>query len=98
MTFGIHNGQSIGNVFLCSENKSHIISNLKDVVHCGIRVVVIQGHEGGVDDNAEGDEQIDEGVEHDKGEKFREPDIAITAVPHAHDLEALNTEISYLLL
>lgn len=96
MTFGINNGQSIGNV-LCSENKSHIISNLKDVVHRRIGVMMIEGHEGSVDNNAEGDEQIDEGVEHDKGEEFCEPDVAITAVPHTHNLEALNTEISNLL-
>ena len=96
MTFGINNGQSIGNV-LCSENKSHIISNLKDIVHRRIGIVVIEGHEGGVDDNAESDEQINEGVEHDKWEEFCEPDVAITAVPYTHNLEALNTEIGDLL-
>lgn len=94
MTFGINNGQNIGNI-LCYEKKSHIISNLKDVVHRRIRVVVIEGHEGGVDNNAEGDEQINEGIEHDEGEEFCKPDVAITAVPHTHNFEALDTKICY---
>ena len=96
MTFGINNGHSIGNV-LCSENKSHIISNLKDVVHCWIRVVMVESHEGGVDDYAERDEQVDEGVEHDEGEELCEPDVAVAAVPDTHNLKTLNTEVGDLL-
>ena len=60
--------------------------------------MVIEGHEGGVDNNAEGDEQIDERIEHDKGEELCKPNVAITAVPHTHNFEALDTKVCYPLL
>ena len=33
--------------------------------------MVVEGHEGGVDDNAEGDEKVDERIEHDEGQELR---------------------------
>ena len=56
--------------------------------------MVVEGHEGCVDDDAEGDEQVDEGIEHDEGEELCQPDVAVTAVPHTHHLEALCAEVT----
>ena len=56
--------------------------------------MVVEGHEGGVDDDAESDEQVDEGIEHDEGEELCQPDVAVAAVPHTHHLEALCAEVT----
>ena len=58
---------------------------------------MVESHEGGVDDYAERDEQVDEGVEHDEGEELCEPDVAVAAVPDTHNLKTLNTEVGDLL-
>ena len=34
--------------------------------------MLVEGHEGGVDDDAERDEQVREGVEHDEGQDLRQ--------------------------
>ena len=60
--------------------------------------MVVQGHEGGVDDDAEGDEQVDEGVEDDDGEELGEANVAGAAVPHAHHIHALDAELADSLL
>jgi hypothetical protein len=57
--------------------------------------VMIQGHEEGVNDNAEGDEKINKWIKNYKREELRQFDIARTAVPHAHDIHTLHTEITY---
>ena len=56
--------------------------------------MVVQGHEGRVHHNAEGDEQVDEGVEDDDGEELCQADVAGAAVPHAHHVHALDTELA----
>ena len=56
--------------------------------------MVVEGHEGGVDDNAEGDEKVDERIEHDEGQELCQPDVAVAAVPHTHHLEALRAEVT----
>ena len=39
----------------------YIVSVLECVVHSRVHVVVVEGHEEGVDDDAQRDEQVDEG-------------------------------------
>ena len=56
--------------------------------------MVVQGHEGRVHDDAQGDEQVDEGVKDDDGEELREADVAGAAVPHAHHIHALDAEVA----
>lgn len=72
----------------------YIVSSLKSGVHGRVHIVVVQGHEGRVDHDAEGDEQVDEGVEDDDGKELGEADVAGTAVPHAHHIHALDTELT----
>jgi hypothetical protein len=71
---------------------------LKSEVHARIHIVVVQGHEGGVDDDTESDEQVDEGVEDNDGEDLSEADITVAAVPHAHHIRALDQELTYSVL
>ena len=73
---------------------AYIVSRLKSGVHGGVHVVVVQGHEGRVHDDAQGDEQVDEGVKDDDGEELREADVAGAAVPHAHHIHALDAEVA----
>ena len=47
---------------------------------------------------AEGDEQVDEGVEDDDGEELGEANVAGAAVPHAHHIHALDAELADSLL
>ena len=56
--------------FLQVTFESYIVSILKSLIHGRIHIMMIQSHEGSVDDNAEGDEQVDEGVEDNDGEKL----------------------------
>ena len=56
--------------------------------------MMIQRHEGSVDNNAERDEEVDEGVEDNDGEKLGQFDITITAVPHTHNFKTLCAEIT----
>ena len=77
---------------------THIVSRLKSGVHGRVHVVVVQGHEGGVDDDAEGDEEVDEGVEDYDGEELGEANVAGAAVPHAHHIHALDAELADSLL
>ena len=72
----------------------YIVPRLKSGVHGRVHVVVVECHEGGVDHDAEGDEQVDEGVEDDDGEELGEADVAGAAVPHAHHVHALDTELA----
>ena len=72
----------------------YIVSSLKSGVHGRVHIVVVQGHEGRVDHDAEGDEQVDEGVEDDDGKELGEADVAGAAVPHAHHIHALDTELT----
>ena len=72
---------------------THIISILKNFIHARIHIMVIQGHEGSVDHDTQGDEQVNEGVEHDEWEELCQLDVAVTAVPHTHHLETLNTKL-----
>ena len=44
----------------------YIVSVLECVVHSRVHVVVVEGHEEGVDDDAQRDEQVDEGIEDDE--------------------------------
>ena len=44
----------------------YIVSVLECVVHSRVHVVVVEGHEEGVDDNAQRDEQVNERVEDDE--------------------------------
>ena len=73
---------------------AHIVSRLKSGVHGGVHVVVVEGHEGGVDHDAEGDKEVDKGVEDDDGEELGETDITGAAVPHAHHIHALDAELT----
>ena len=45
---------------------SYIVSIFEGIVHAGVHVVVVEGHEEGVDDDAQGDEEIDERIENDE--------------------------------
>ena len=67
---------------------------MKSGVHGGIHVVMVESHEGSVDDDAKGDEEVDEGVEDDDGEELCQADVAGAAVPHAHHVHALDTELT----
>ena len=73
---------------------AYIVSRLKSGVHGWVHVVVVEGHEGGVDHDAEGDKEVDKGVEDDDGEELGETDIAGAAVPHAHHIHALDAELT----
>ena len=44
----------------------YIVSVLECVVHSRVHVVVVEGHEEGVDDDAQRDEQVNERVEDDE--------------------------------
>ena len=55
---------------------------------------MVESHEGSVDDDAQGDEEVDEGVEDDDGEELGQADVAGAAVPHAHHVHALDTELA----
>ena len=50
--------------------KSYIVSILKSLIHGGVHIMMIQRHEGSVDNNAERDEEVDEGVKDNDGEKL----------------------------
>ena len=45
---------------------SYIVSIFEGIVHAGVHVVVVEGHEEGVDDDAQGDEEIDERIKNDE--------------------------------
>ena len=60
--------------------------------------MVVQGHEGRVHDDAEGNEQVDEGVKDNDGEELCEANVAGTAVPHAQHIHALDAELADSLL
>ena len=51
---------------------------------------MVERHEYDVDDDAERDGELREGVEHDEREEFADPNPQPTAVPHAADVDALD--------
>lgn len=57
-------------------------------------VVLIEGHEDDIDDNAEGDEEFGERVEDDEGETFADLDPNGTTVPNAHDVDGLGQPLA----
>ena len=50
---------------------------------------MVHGHEDDVDGDAEGDEQLGEGVEDDDGQQLTHPDPDPGAVPDAEQVDAL---------
>ncbi len=54
---------------------TYIVAVLERALHARVHVVVVQGHEHGVHHDAQCDEQIHERVEHDEGEKLRQPAV-----------------------
>jgi hypothetical protein len=56
---------------------------------------VVERHEDDVDDNAQRDEELGEGVEDDEREELADADPQPAAVPHAPDLDALCPVLRY---
>ena len=56
--------------------------------------MVVQGHEGCVDDDTECYEEIHKGVEDDDGEKLSQANVAVATIPHAHHIHALDAELT----
>ena len=73
---------------------TYIVSILKGFVHPWVHIVVIEGHEKGVDDNAEGDEEVHKGVKDNHGENFGKADVVVTTVPNTHHIKALQTKFA----
>ena len=51
---------------------------------------MVERHEYDIDDDAECDGELGEGVEDDEGEEFADPDPEPTTVPNAADVDALD--------
>ena len=60
--------------------------------------MMIQSHESCVNHNAKSYKEINKWIEDNKREKLCQFDIAAAAVPDAHDLHQLNTELTESLL
>ena len=64
------------------------------VVVVVLQAVVVQRHEYDVDDDAEGDEELGEGVEHDEGQDLAHSDPQPAAVPDAGHVRAFHGVLS----
>ena len=67
---------------------------MESAVHARVHIMMIQGHEERVDDNAEGNKKINKWIKNYKWEKLGQFDIASTAVPNTHHIHTLHTEIT----
>lgn len=67
---------------------THIVSHLEEVLEAAVHAVVVHGHEERVDDDAEGDEQLHEGIKHQQlhqlGKLFPGP----ATVPYTEQVNA----------
>lgn len=68
---------------------TYIVSNDEGVGQVLVHAVVVNGHEHGVDNDAEGDEQVDEGVHDKELHNAREAVPARRALPAEQQLHAL---------
>ncbi len=73
---------------------THIVAILQGGIHSRIHVVVVQGHEQRVDDNAERDKQVDEGVEDHERQVLKRHDIAWHSMT-LHDIILTSDSLMY---
>ena len=71
---------------------SHIVAVFEGVLELGAHFVVVHCHEKGVDDDAQGDEEVDEGVHDEELDDPGKPVPAGAALPAEEQLVALCLE------
>ena len=71
---------------------------MEGVIHAWVHVMMVQGHEGGVDDDAEGDKEINKWIKNYKREELCQFDVTGTTIPNTHNIHTLHAEITYPLL
>lgn len=67
---------------------AYIVSGLEHPIHLLVHVVVIQGHEERVDDDAECDEELDERIEDQQRHVLLELEPDPATIPNAKNIDA----------
>ena len=60
-----------------NEKRSYIVSIFECVIHSRVHVVMIKGHEEGVHNNAQSDEQVNERIENDERQILKTKTIVL---------------------
>lgn len=67
---------------------TNIVSGLENLLHFPVHIVMVQGHEESVDDDAERDKEFDERVEDYECHPFLELQPHPTTIPNAKNIDA----------
>lgn len=75
---------------------THVVAALEHSLHFLVHVMVIHGHEHGVHNDAQRDEELNEGIEDNKGDPFLKFQPNPAAVPHTKHIDALEDRLERL--
>lgn len=75
---------------------THVVAALKHTLHFLVHVMVIHGHEHGVHNDAQRDEELNEGIEDNEGDPFLKFQPNPAAVPHTKHIDAFEDRLERL--